>query len=341
MDVVQPAVVVNGNAPQSAPKASPVGSSEISATWRDRVEYAGLRVGLGVARCMPVSWVTGIGAFLASTAGPWLRQNQRALENLAIAFPDKTPAERAVIARAMWANMGRIFAETLVLDRVLADPDAIEIVDHAYWQARMTEPGPSIGCTLHMGNWELAIWPLTLFGRRPAGVYRPIANPLVDAWLARTRAVLYPGGLLGKGESEDDAKSGQRTARLLIDHARKGGCIGFVCDHFDRRGTPIRFMGRFARFTTAPAMIARHLGARLWVGRCLRIGTTSRFRMEIKELDLPRTADKAGDARHLTTAVFAAFEAWIRENPEQWMWWNTRWIRHDEVQVVDVKAPAP
>jgi KDO2-lipid IV(A) lauroyltransferase len=28
----------------------------------------------------------------------------------------------------------------------------------------------------------------------------------------------------------------------------------------------------------------------------------------------------------LTSAIFAVFEEWIREHPEQWMWWNTRWV---------------
>ena len=39
--------------------------------------------------------------------------------------------------------------------------------------------------------------------------------------------------------------------------------------------------------------------------------------------------DKAGDARALTTAMFAVFEEWIRATPEQWMWWNTRWVKDD------------
>ena len=175
---------------------------------------------------------------------------------------------------------------------------------------RLSEPGPSIGCTLHMGNWELAIWPLKLFGREPAGVYKPLDNPLLDRWLANNRRALYPGGLLGKGD--DDSRAGQRTARQIIDLARKGNCIGFVCDHFDRRGTPIGFMGRQAKFTTAPAMIARHVGARLWVGRILRIGTQSRFSMEFRELEVQRTGDKTADALAMTTAVFKAFEDWIR-----------------------------
>jgi Kdo2-lipid IVA lauroyltransferase/acyltransferase len=329
MDVVQPAVVMSspsGPTPPDAP-ARPIRAAH-------RLEYLVVRAAAAAARVVPLRWVTATGAGLVGLIGPMLRQNRRALANLEVAFPEKSQAERRRIARAMWANMGRIFAETLVLDRIVADPGRITIVDRAEWQRRMGEPGSSIGCTLHMGNWELAIWPLTLFGRAPVGVYKPLDNPLLDRWLADTRRALYPSGLLGKGESEDDPRAGQRTARALIDIARKGGAIGFVSDHFDRRGEPIRFMGRQARFTTAPAMIARHVGARVWVGRCKRIGKGSRFEIELKELAVLRSSDKAADSRALTTAIFAQFEDWIREAPEQWMWWNTRWLKPDA-------APAP
>ena len=325
MDVVEPAMVVKETRRAEAERpAEPPGPTLVH-----RLQYAALRAAEAVARRMPLAWVTGTGAALAGLAGPLLRQNRRALENLAIAFPEKSEAERRHIASAMWANMGRIFAETLVLDRVMAQEGTIDLVDREHWQARLGEPGPSIGCTLHMGNWELAIWPLTSFGRAPAGVYKPLENPLVDRWLADTRRALYPAGLVGKGESDDDARAGQRAARTLIDMARKGGCIGFVADHFDRRGEPIAFMGRRARFTTAPAMIARHVGARFWIGRCLRIGTTSRFRMEMREIEIARTGDKAADTIAATTLMFAAFEDWIRADPEQWMWWNTRWVKDD------------
>ena len=329
MDVVEPAMVMSAEKPEAV--SAPVATI----TLQHRLEYGLLRSLAALARVVPIGAVTATGAALVGAVGPLLRQNRRALANLEVAFPEKAPAERHRIARAMWANMGRIFAETLILDRIIAEPERIEIVDRDHWQALMSEPGPSIGCTLHMGNWELAIWPLTLFGRRPAGVYKPLDNPLLDRWLADQRRDLYPAGLLGKGESEDDPRAGQRTARALINIARKGGCIGFVSDHFDRRGEPISFMGRQARFTTAPAMIARHVGARVWVGCCKRVGTGSRFRMEMRVLDVPKTDDKEQDAIALTTAIFAAFEDWIREAPEQWMWWNTRWVQPAEAR------PAP
>ena len=45
--------------------------------------------------------------------------------------------------------------------------------------------GSAIGVSLHMGNWELAIWPFTLAGNNPAAVYRTVKNPYVDALSAR------------------------------------------------------------------------------------------------------------------------------------------------------------
>ena len=72
-------------------------------------------------------------------------------------------------------------------------------------------------------------------------------------------------------------------------------------------------------------MIARRVGARIWMARCLRVGTQSRFRIELKELKVPRTANAADDVNWITAEMQKQFEAWVREVPEQWMWSNRRW----------------
>ncbi len=320
--MVEPAVVMTPPPPASPPEEAPP-----RVTVRHRLEYVGLRSAIGAARLLPVSWVTGLGAGLVRLVGPRMRQHRRALTNLEIAFPLLSPDQREAIARRMWANMGATFAEMLILDRIGAAPDTVTLVDEPHWRERMAADVPLICCTLHMGSWELAVLPINRGGRTSSGVYRPLGNPLIDRWLVATRSTLYAGGLLGKGDKDEDVRAGQRTARRLIHLARKGGTICFVCDHYDRRGEPIAFMGRQAKFTTAPAMIARHVGARVFVGACIREGNASRFRMEIVEAEVPRTGDKEADALALTTAIFSIFEGWIRAHPEQWMWWNTRWVK--------------
>jgi KDO2-lipid IV(A) lauroyltransferase len=241
---------------------------------------------------------------------------------LAIAFPDKAEKEREAIALAMWENLGRVMAETMQLDRIIADPSRIVIASQNIFTRYKDKLGAAIGVTLHMGNWELAAWPFTLAGNNPAAVYRSVKNPYVDRYLRDARRQLYPGGLLGKGKNREE---GQTTARLIMDFVRQGGRLGLVCDLHDRTGLEVPFFGRPARSVVIPAIIARRVGARIWMARCLRVGAQSRFRIELKELKVPRSSNQAEDVKWITAKMQAQFEAWVREAPEQWMWSNRRW----------------
>jgi KDO2-lipid IV(A) lauroyltransferase len=255
------------------------------------------------------------------------RRHKRALANLAIAFPEKSDAEREAIARAMWENLGRVMAETMQIDRLIAEPDRIQLEPHTarFFARYKGKMGAAVGVSLHMGNWELAAWPMTQMGNNPAAVYRSVNNPYVDRYLRSLRRNLYPGGLLGKGRINGSAEEGQRTARLITDYVRKGGRLGMVCDLYDRTGIPVPFFGKPAPSVAIAGMIARRVGARIWLSRCLRQGKSSRFSIELKELKVPRTANPGDDVKWVTAAMQRQFEAWIREAPEQWMWSNRRW----------------
>ena len=287
---------------------------------RYRLEYIGLRILIGLIRALPLETAAGISAFFWRLIAPWQRRHSRALENLAIAFPEKTPDDREAIARAMWANLGRVMAETMQIDRLIREPDRIEIVSHTFARYK-DKMGPIIGVSLHMGNWELAVWPLTLAGAAPAAIYRTVNNPYVDRYLRAQRRDLYPGGLLNKG-SEAESK---KTVRIITDFVRKGGRLGLVADLHDRQGIPVPFFGHPAASTAAPALIARRTGGRIWLARCLRVGTSSRFKIDMLELKVPRSRNHADDIRWTTAAMQAQFEVWIREAPEQFMWSNRRW----------------
>jgi KDO2-lipid IV(A) lauroyltransferase len=253
------------------------------------------------------------------------KRHKRALANLAIAFPDKTPQERERIALAAWENLGRVMAETMQLDRLVKDPSRIIIANPKVFDRYKGKLGPIVGCSLHLGNWELAIWPLTLADARPAAVYRSVNNPYVDQYLRDQRKDLYPGGLFGRGRVEGDHGESQKTARAIMDYVRQGGRLGVVCDLYDRTGLPVPFFGKDAPTVTIPAMIARRAGARIWMSRCVRQGAESRFVIELKELKVPRTANQGADVKWITAAMTRQFEEWVRETPEQWMWSNRRW----------------
>ena len=292
-----------------------------------RLEYMVLRIVVGTVRALPldvgVRWSAKIWRFLAPRISR--KRHQRALDNLATAFPQMLEEERERIALAHWENLGRVMAETMQLDRIVAEPDRITVANAHVFDRYINKMGPLIGVSLHMGNWELAIWPMTRGGQKPAAVYRSVNNPYVDRYLRAQRADIYPGGLFGRGKVEGDHGDDKRTARLIIDFVRQGGQLGMVCDLYDRSGIAVPFFGKDARTQAIGAMIARRVGARIWLARCIRIGEESRFEIELKELRVPRSDNQSQDVRDAMADMQRQFEIWITDYPEQWMWSNRRW----------------
>jgi Kdo2-lipid IVA lauroyltransferase/acyltransferase len=291
-----------------------------------RIEYAALRTVAAIFRSLPLNFATGVSAFCWRRLAPLVnpKRHQRALDNLAIAFPEKSEEERREIALKHWENLGRVMVETMRIDRFLAEPERIDIVSQNIFSRYKDKLGAAVGVSLHMGNWEVAILPFTWAGANPAAVYRSVTNPYVDRYLRAQRKDLYPDGLFGRGnvgEHGDD----QKTARAIMDFVRRGGRLGLVCDLYDRTGMPVPFFGKEAKTQAIAAMIARRVGARIWLSRVKRLGKQSRFEIELKELRVPRTANQAEDIRWTMTHMQKEFEAWIREAPEQWMWSNRRW----------------
>jgi KDO2-lipid IV(A) lauroyltransferase len=292
-----------------------------------RIEYLLLRGVAGIFRLAPLGVATHFSAWCWRRLAPIInpKRHTRALDNLRIAFPEKSEEEREAIALRHWENLGRVMAETMRIDHIIAEPGRLTIRNPEVFNRYASKLGPIVGASLHMGNWELAIWPLTIAGANPACVYRSVNNPYVDRYIRYQRRELYPGGLFGRGKVEGDHGESQKTARLIMDFVRRGGRLGVVCDLYDRTGLPVPFFGKNAPTVTIPAMIARRTGARIWMSRCVRIGDESRFEIELKELRVPRTANQADDVKWATAEMTRQFEAWVRETPEQWMWSNRRW----------------
>lgn len=288
------------------------------------LEYFLLRLIIGMIRIMPLDTAVKFSAYWWRILAARGKRHQRALDNLRIAYPEKNEAEREQIAVNMWANLGRVMAETMQMDRLLAEPERIEIVNPEMLKRYEGKMGAAIGVSMHSGNWELAMWPLAVAGMKPAAVYRLVKNPLVDNYLRQQRKDLYPGGLFAKGRGAG-FHAGRDTARQIGSYVRSGGRLGFLADQFDRSGVEVPFFGKDAKSPPFPAMLARRIGSRLWIGRCVRVGTASRFRVEMHEVRVPRTENSDEDIKHIITDIQQQFENWIREYPDQFMWSNRRW----------------
>ena len=294
---------------------------------RLRLEYVALRLVAGLVRLVPIDTAASVSAATWRKLAPRFakKRHERALANLRIAFPGKSEAERLAICMAHWENLGRVMVETMLIDRIVADPSRIQVRNPALLERYGGKLGAAIGVSLHMGNWELAIWPLTSIGAEPAAVYRSVKNPYVDSYLKRLRRDLYPAGLFGRGNDEVEDSEDRKTARIITDFVRRGGRLGLVCDQHYRRGIPVWFFSRPATTQPIAAIIARRVGARVWIARCMRLGASTRFVIDVREVRVPRTVNLGQDIRDVQAEILKQFEVWIRECPEQWMWSNRVW----------------
>jgi KDO2-lipid IV(A) lauroyltransferase len=244
---------------------------------------------------------------------PRLHRQERALKNLALAFPELSEAERKRIAAAMWENLGRTFGEAFHLKEIVAQKrirfEPNEQLDE------MISGGPCVVCGLHLGNWELVAYASKLMGASFTGVYQRLSNPLVDEETRKLRAFLYDGGLLPKTPV---------SARALMKAAKSGGYPAFLADLRDDNGAAVPFFGAPALSTVFPALLARKTGLPLYAGAAFREPKV-RFVIRAARVDVPRTHDHAADAVAGTAALHAQFEAFIRQAPEQWMWAHRKW----------------
>jgi Kdo2-lipid IVA lauroyltransferase/acyltransferase len=278
---------------------------------KEWLEYAGFRVVAGLISAMPLELSSNLMASLWGSVAPRLKRHRRALAHLERAFPEKSEAERERIAGEMWGHLGRTFAEFFHLDEsgkrvAFESVEKLKIVQ---------EGGPYVVCAMHMGNWELMAGVSAEVARPLAGVYQPLTNPLVDAELLRLRAPLYPLGLLPRSPA---------TLRKLMKIAKDGGSLGFLADLREGKGIAVPFFGRPAHSNSAPALIARQFGLKLYAARIIRKPGV-RFSLRVEPVEVPVTADRDADIIAATVNLQAQYEAFIREAPEQWMWAHRRW----------------
>ena len=308
-----------GEAPASGAKAPPVSSAQRLLWLRRWLEYVAVRGFVAVMRVMPLEAASRFSGWLWGALAPHLSRQRRADSHLAAMMPELSAAERKQILIAMWRNLGQTFVEAMQLDRIAAEPDRFELDASCREIVRRTATEGGIVACAHLGNWEAAAAPFAAAGARVVDVYRPVANPFLNAYLLKLRAPYFAGGLLAKGD---------RAARDLARHARRGGPIGHMADLRDDAGVPVPFFGRLAPSTRAPAALARRFGRPLFALVLVRVATC-RFRMHAIEIEVPHSADRTADVRTATAKIQAAFEGWIRRWPEQWMWAHNRY-EYDE-----------
>lgn len=256
------------------------------------------------------------------------------MHNLQIAFPEKTEAERIVIAKGFYHNFIDSFIEVIKLisagDAFLKKRFTVDtnILDELYKSGK--------SCHLHLGhtfNWEWGQLVLsTLTPYKLMVVYMPISNPVFEKlfYKLRTRSgnIFLPANNMRKS---------------MEPYLKSQYLLGLVADQ--NPGTPqksywLNFFGRPAPFSKGPEKGACDNSLPV-VFACL-----TKKRRGHYHATLQLAHNNAGESLpgELTVQYVRYLENVIRLNPSMWLWshrrWKHSWKEEYQEMWIDNEIPA-
>jgi KDO2-lipid IV(A) lauroyltransferase len=239
------------------------------------------------------------------------------MENLAIAFPEKSPAERSRIAAQFYRNLTDTFLESIkmlsmsksdFLSRCHAD---LEVVNE------LVRKGKSIQLMMgHQMNWEYANWIASLSLQTTfIGIYQSIGNRAIDRIFYKMRE-RFGTHLI----STRDFKS---RAHNLFDRQY---AIGLVADQntHPEKGAWQYFFSRPVPFITGPEKNAIRKNTAV-VFLYIRKKGRGKYELCTEYAVEEGTKTEPGE---LTRRYRDALEKIIRQEPHNYLWSHRRW-RHD------------
>lgn len=240
-------------------------------------------------------------------------------ENLAAAFPGRSPEERRALAKTFYRGLAEVALETLWAVRAsvgelrrrvaLRNPQLLR-------EYSRNLSHPVILLAIHQGNWEWMLHGVALATGVPVDpVYQPLHDRAADTLLyhMRSRFGARPIPVAG-------------APRQILRQRGEPRLVGLVADQAPGRGERChwtRFLGRETPFYTGAEVIARSADLPVLFARCRRL------RRGYYEVELQEVARQPGaTAGHEIIERYAQLaERAIREEPASWLWSHRRWKR--------------
>ncbi len=275
-------------------------------------------------RLLPYRLAVKTGRFLSGSARFLTRKRfKRSCNDIAKAFPEKSPQEIHQIAVESWRNIGGIFAEFIKLTSM--KPDVFKKYCRVEGMDKLLRAQGTTGGIIHIGhftNWEAFGLAASIHGADKAVLAQRVDNPYVDEETNRLRNIF--GGRTFYSNHED------RPFFACMRWLKKKNLIGILFDQNTVSGEMwIPFMGRTAAFSPITALLSIKMQVPVFpvTVRREKDGTLTCVIMD--EL-IPPTEYSNKNVRLFTKKLVEYYEMWLRQDPASWLWAHNRWKREAE-----------
>jgi KDO2-lipid IV(A) lauroyltransferase len=176
----------------------------------------------------------------------------------------------------------------------------------------------AILAVIHMGNWDAAGIGMEQLGIPMLVIARSQKNPLFNAHLNRMRS-LHDSVVVDR----DD----RALMKKVLQWLKAGKVLAILIDLRARQSaSKFRFLGKDADLGRGIGVIARHSGAPIYPAITVRKGWTGHAWTLCDPVYPDPDLDAKSDSIRMTEVCLKIYDRVIREHPEQYFWYNKRWV---------------
>ena len=283
-------------------------------------EYMALRTACGLVNAIPYSLACALARGLAGLAVACGFKRARTLERIRTCFPGKSDAEALRIAKFSLANVLMNAVEMIRAPRLTKKWIARHVVDVEMYAQRLQEVlDEGRGAVImvpHTGNWYMAAWATAQYGIPLSAIAAKQRNPYVNAWMKRQY-----------GSIDVVERGSASVMRDILGILREGRGFAILPDlRVPSRDVEVPFLNGTANVSHGGAMFAVATGAPIVVAVMRRENGLHTFDHLATLRPDPDAKDRKAEACRLTAEAMKLLDEAIRRTPEQWFWYNKRWI---------------
>ena len=225
------------------------------------------------------------------------------------------------IAWISWRNFIFTVVETVRLP-VSRRAWVLKVVDSSLTDYRKLSGWSKTGqggiiATAHMGSWEMAALACLAYDIPLFSLAAQQKNKLVDEFYNRSRA----------GTGFEIVLRNSSALKTIMRKIKEGKMLAILSDVRGKTDAlPVKFLGKTANVAEGMGFIAHQTKVPVFPTIITRIGWgLHRYRVYDPIFPDPQT-DKSADALRITQSFFDILTECIQNEPEQWFWFNKRWI---------------
>lgn len=280
-------------------------------------QYTALKTLSKIVCKLPYSTILKIGEKLGPLYGMIAKkQKQRGLKNVMIGLNMDENNGNALL-NCLFKNMGRSVMEILYMPNLTKEfiTEHIEMRGLEHIDEALAKERGVVILTAHVGNWEWMGAAMAAHGYPSTTIVKKQPNAQFTRLLNEYREMVGLEVFARGGSEMMGAIKAMKQKKLL----------GFLADQDGGfQGVPVMFLGQDSSAVLGPATFAQKFKAPV-----VPVFTSRKKNGHIVHVLPPLYYEDTGDAEkdlyRLTEKTVRVTESFIKEHPEEWLWFQHRW----------------